>query len=690
MTNLVVNGAPHVVELGIKDSSRVVAQREPEAIPQHLPKVFIFAERGTEAEWLGVGNEREVMYGAVTFDERSRYFTHSTMLSNVVNAQGNICMYKRLVPADAGPSSNFTLWLDVLETTVDLYERNADGSLKTVNGDLVVTGTAPGFKVKWVKTFESDLALANTNFGTLAIREGSQVDPTDPQNRSSMYPVVQVKASSRGAWANNVGMRLWALDSRIDALPEKLIAQRRTFPYELQIVERDPVLGTTKIKPTVLNDSAVMFVLKQHTVDPSTDKDMYLADTYLQSYEETDTRYPIQHADLSGLAVYHDIIQQLVTKFHAAEVAYIDAQFHDFTANPEDANMFNIFSGKTLNGYEYNTFRFVTGGVNLNRYETIYADGGSDGTLSNTNFENLVIEQVRRYKDDYDEIQDKALHVESHLYDTGFSLDTKFELAAFIALRGDTFVTFGTFQEGDRSFDSSEQLSIAQALKARLMNLPESSYFGTQVVRAGIYGGDCTLRAARQTGKRRSTVYEVAHKRAKYMGAANGRWTTKMEYDRGAPGSLCEITTNHSSLWVPVKVRYRFWDAGLNWWARFDRSQSFCPAFKTVYSDETSLLIADSFVQCCIQLNKVNDRSWRAHSGTVGDSDAVFVQRVNDFITKNTLDRFDNRFPVVPDAMITEADRARGKISWHSRIKVYGDPMRTVALNYVEAFRNAE
>ena len=42
------------------------------------------------------------------------------------------------------------------------------------------------------------------------------------------------------------------------------------------------------------------------------------------------------------------------------------------------------------------------------------------------------------------------------------------------------------------------------------------------------------------------------------------------------------------------------------------------------------------------------------------------------------------------EAEAREADRARGKISWHSRIKVYGDPMRTVALNYVEAFRNAE
>ena len=690
MTNLVVNGAPHVVELGIKDSSRVVALRESEAIPQHLPKVYAFMERGTENEWLGAGNEREVQFGAKSFDERSVYFNHSTMLSNVVNRIGNICMYKRVVPADAGPAANFALWLDVLETTVDVYERNIDGSLKTVDGELVLAGTAPGFKVKWVKTFETDQALATSNFGTLSIREGSQVDPASPANRSQMYPIMQVKASSRGNWGNNMGMRLWGLDSRVDSIPEKLIGQRRAFPFRLQIVERDTLLGTTQVRPTILNDTSVMFVLKEHTVDPSTDKDMYLTDTYLNSFEEADSRYPVQHADLSGLVVYQTIIDQLQVKFHAAEADYIDPEFHDFAAVESDAYMFNMFSGKTLNGYEYNTFRFVTGGVNLNRYETVFADGGSDGTLSNENFEKLVVEQIRRYKDDYDEIQDKALHVESQLYDTGFSLDTKFELAAFIALRGDTFLTYGTFQEGDRSFDNSEQLSIAQALKARVMNLPESTYFGTEAVRAGIYGGDCVLRGARQKTKRRSTVYEVAHKRAKYMGAANGRWTTKMEYDRGAPGSLCEITTDHSVLWVPVKVRYRFWDAGLNWWGRYDRSQSFCPAFRTVYSDETSLLTADSFVQCCIQLNKVNDRSWRAHSGTVGDSDAVFIDRVNQFIIKSTLDRFDNRFPVVPDAMITEADRARGKISWHSRIKVFGDPMRTVALNYVEAFRNAD
>lgn len=109
---------------------------------------------------------------------------------------------------------------------------------------------------------------------------------------------------------------------------------------------------------------------------------------------------------------------------------------------------------------------------------------------------------------------------------------------------------------------------------------------------------------------------------------------------------------------------------------------------RTVYENETSVLTADSVAQAIIQLNKINDRSWRAHSGTVGQSDAVFVARVNQFIADAVRDRFDNRFPIEPDAMVTESDKARGSISWHSRIKIFADPMRTVAINYTEAFRN--
>lgn len=687
MTNVVVNGAPHYVDLYTKDSSIVVPTREAEAIPQHCPKVYLFAERGTEAEWLGGGNEREVQYGAVSFDERSKFFTHTTQLSNVVNAQGNVCMYKRMVPQDAGPKGNYTLWLDILETQVDIYARNRDGSIRTENGQPVIIGQGRGFKYMWVKTSESTLDALEQNFGRRSITEGAQFDPTNPTVRSQRYPILERHASSRGEWGNNVGDRFWGLDNRIETSPERLVAVERSFPYFLQVVERNAKLNSTKVLPTALADQNMMFTLKPGSVDPSTDKDMYLGTSYISTYSQLDSRYPIQQASLDGLAIYQDNIDELLAKLHAAEAQYIDPEFHDFTDSEDDKYLFNLFGGCTMNGYVYNTFVPVEGGLNLNRYETLFAGGASDGTLSLENLEKLVRADVARYADDYDEIQDKAYHVESILYDSGFSLEAKMELAQFISLRGDLFVTFSTFQEGSRSFDNSEELSIAQALKARLMNLPESVWFGTPVLRAAIYGGDCVLRNSR-TGKRVSTVMEVAHKRAKYMGASNGKWKTGMQYDQGHPGSLCEITTQHSKLWVPVKVRYRFWDAGLNWWGRYDRGQVFCPAFRTVYEIETSVLTADTVALAICQLNKINDRSWRAHSGTVGQSDAVFTERVNQFKRDAVRDRFDNRFPIEPETLVTESDKARGSISWHSGFRIFADPMRTVAINYTEAFRN--
>lgn len=687
MTTIVVNGAPHVVDLYTKDSSIITALREPEAIPQHLPKIYLFAERGSEKEWLGAGSERNTQYGVNTFDERSKFFNHVTNLSNVVNRLGNKCMYKRVIPQDAGPEANFCLWLDLLETTVDVYERNTDGSIKTVAGSPVITGTTAGYKYKIVKTFETDLAMAAQKFGVRTQIEGDQIDPLNPANRSIRYPILEMRVNSRGAWGTNIGTRFWGLDSRIDAIPEKMVKAEKAFPYKLQIVERDTRLNSVKQKPTVLNDPNVLFTFKPFTVDPTTDKELYLGTVYGRSYSQTDSRYPIQEADLSGLAIYQNNIDEIVGLLHTAEAPHIDPEFYDFTASGEDKYLFNFLSGTTMSGYAYHSYVPVDAGVTLNRYETVYAGGGSDGTISNEVFEQLVIAEVRRYADDYDEIQDKAYHVESHLYDSGFTLDTKMELTAFIALRGDTFVTFGTFQEGERSFDNSEELSIAHALKARLSNLPESIYFGTQVLRAGIYGGDCELRGSRLSN-RVSTVMEVAHKRAKYMGASEGGWKTGMQYDQGAPGSMAEITTGHSKLWVPVKVRYRFWDAGLNWWSRYDRSQVLCPAFRTVYPEETSVLTADTVAMAIIQLNKINDRSWRAHTGTTGQSDKVFEERVNQFIANQVRDKFDNRFPIEPACMVTESDKARGSISWHSRIKLFADPMRTVAINYTEVFRN--
>lgn len=691
---IIVNGAPHYVDLGTKDSSGLRAVRLAISYPQHLPKWYILAQKGTEAPWLGGSVERLNQYGDKTFDERSAYYTHQTEGSNVSNETGNIGIYQRIVPDDAGPRANLVLWLDLLPTLVDDFERMADGSIKLVDGVPVVIGQIPAFKYEWTRSFETTKEGAE-GFGTRTQQVGRLIDPANPSVRSVKYPVLEQRVSSRGKWGNDIGENLWGLDNRVDTIPEKMVNERRVFPYGIRMMERDTELGTVKTLNTATGAEQVIFTLKPMTLDPSTDADSYLAAAFQRSYFQTDTRYPVQSPALSDMVIYQDNIDAVLLAAYNAERPYIVADIHDFidagddeAKQNEEKYLFNLFGGRTLAGVPYRTFVPVVGTLSMDRSQTVYAGGGSDGTLNYGVVEKGMIADVRNYRDANHPYQDKAYYIESHMYDTGYTLNGKKEMAAFISIRGDTFVTFGTFQEGERSFDASEELSIASSLKATLANLPESTYFNTPVVRAGIYGGDA-LRRGQVISKRVSSVMEVIHKRSKYLGASDGKWKSGAAYDQGAPGSVCEILYDFSRLWTPTQVRYRFWDAGLNWWGHLNREQNFCPAFRTVYSDDTSLLTADTYAMALIFANRVNDRSWRVHSGTTGVDAPVFLKRITDYINGEVNGKTDGRYPMEPVPTITGEDAKRG-YSWHSGINIFGDPMRTVAVNYSEAFRSAD
>ena len=148
----IVNAAPMAIMLGTEDLSTRQITAVAEELPQHLPKVYIFAKKGPTTPQLVVGDSRTLMYGEESFDLRSPYATHTTVLSNQVNSKGNSQMIERLKPTDANPPASIRLSLDVLETMVPEYERNSDGSYATdLNGDKIQTGASiAGFKVKWV------------------------------------------------------------------------------------------------------------------------------------------------------------------------------------------------------------------------------------------------------------------------------------------------------------------------------------------------------------------------------------------------------------------------------------------------------------------------------------------------------------------------------------------------------------
>ena len=686
MANQIVNAAPMVIDYGTQDLSTRLLPREPELIPQHLPKFYLFAQKGPSEEQLVVGNVRDQMYGTESFNLRSKFANHSTVFANLVNAEGNACMIKRVIPEDAGPEASIVAWLDVLPTKVDLYERNTDGSIKTdALGQPIVLGQTDGYNVKWVITNHANAAEMQ-NFGQLNIVPGDQVD-TLTSIQSQRYPMFELKASSQGSYGNSCGIRLFAptIDT-VSSMPTKMMSANNAYPYFIQSIRRPDVLSSPKVIETLFGEQKSMVTFKKDVIDPLTDKQLYIGDTFIDSFQNlTDLRYAKLYGDFSDLKVYNDNIEFLVTKFHEAEIPHLGA-FSDFTTNPDEKHLFNFVTGVSSYNVPYHSFIFVDSVVTtrFSEYTNVYANGGSDGTLDDVTHARLVKNEATRYLDPNDQLQELAVHVESIIYDTGFPIETKYALCSIIAQRKDTFVVLSTHDVNDRVLTASEEHSIAIALRTRLQMYPESDYFGTPVMRGMIVGRCGKLRNSQFSDYLPLTA-EIAIKSAKYMGASNGRWKNGFHFD-GAPGSVVDYMYDISITWVPASVRNRNWDVGLNWVQSYDRRSYFFPALKTVYDNDTSVLNSYFTAMAICQLNKVAHSAWREFSGVSHLSNAQLVDRVNEFVNGRVANRFDQRFVIKPDAFMTDMDLLRG-FSWTLPIKIYAPNMKTVLTTYVQAYR---
>lgn len=689
----IANAAPMVIDLGTQDNSTVQAARTPISVPQHLPKFYLYTQKGPSTPQLVSGADRINMFGQASFNYPGPYANHATVFSNLVDGQGNMQMIERLIPADAGPNANLTMWLDVLPTLVPLYTRNSDGSIATdANGNPVATGTTvSGFKVKWVVTNQTTVAGLQTEFGTATITPGDQIDTSvSPNVQSQRYPMFDFQASSQGAWGNLAGIRMWAGTSQNNVnFPTTMMETLRTFPYYFAMVQAPNTTTSPSVVPTVLTDQSVMTVLKPQQVDPTTGAQLYVGDVLIQSYQDTNNAgYAPIYGNFSQMAVYQANIDNLLQQFYAAELAQVST-FSDITTNPQDKYLVNISNFKSSSGVPYAAIVPVsaTNAMSPSQYTNIMAAGSSDGTMSELLFNGLVQNAVAAYIDPNNPVMDIAVNVESILYDSGFNLQTKQALCNFVGVRKDTFVVLSTFDISQPVLTQAEEMSVAITLRTRLQMFPESDYFGTPVMRGMIMGYSGILLNSTYTGPLPLTA-EVAIKASRYMGAGNGIWKSGYNFD-GAPGSVLDYMVNPSISWLPATVRNKAWSAGLNWVQSFDRSSVFFPALKTVYDDDTSVLNSFFTAMAVAQLNKVAHAAWRQFSGVSHLTNVQLASKVNDFVNANTQGRFDNRFVIIPAAFFTDQDVANG-FSWTLPIKLYASNMETVMTTYVQAYRMSD
>lgn len=688
----IVNAAPMMNLQGIQDSSPTTPVIVAEQIPSHLPKFYFYAAQGPLDDQLVIGDAATQMYGAQSFDLRSKFATHATVAVNAAFAAANQCVLRRLQPADAPKPAGVRLSLDVLgPIQVPTYQRNSDGSYARdgVTGAIVPTGTkVQGYQVKWVvgpiPLDEED----NDTFGLATQTAGDQTD-TASSTQSKLYPVLDIAASSFGSGGNNSALRFYA-PTAVSSVPldTRILADELVYPFRMQFATRPDANTSTSVTPTQSGDQYVDVCFVPGVIDKNSDAQLYVGTQVPSAWQDiNDTSgTPNVYGPFGQFHSYDDEISALVAEFYTAEKPFIDA-FSDFTGQDGEQNLFNFVSGVSSQNVPYHSFVFNTtdaNAISLSQNTNLFAVGGGDGTMSEDLFDTLVGQAIQEYADPLNVILDTAGHPESIFYDTGFTLATKKLLPAFISQRKDTFLVLATHSVNGPALTASQESSVALSLKTTVSLYPESEVYGTPVVRAMVIGRSGTFIGSQYT-KRLPLTLEILIKSAGYMGAGNGVWKSTANFDR-APGSVVKYFSNINVTFTPATQRTKDWAAGLVWVQSYSRRAYFFPALKTVYDDDTSVLNSYFTAMICCELEKIGEASWREFSGESSLTDGQLCKAVDDFIVAEVQGRFDNRVVIQPVTTVTGQDAQRG-FSWTTVIDLYANNMRTVGSLTINTLR---
>lgn len=687
----ILNATPQVIPLGTRDFSNRLVPIRPLNIPQHLPKLYIYAEKGPEGPYYVSDTSNIVdLYGARTFDPDQPYFTHQTAFLQAIFGQGNACVVHRIVPSDARVAY-ITLAIaidDQDQTNVTYYARNADGSFDT-SSSIATNGVER--RVRWL----------------VGISQTPPSATPSTSNNITTYPILSIRARFPGSYANRYAIRLYPVYNRDDSnvpFPSEVLDDGNNFPYVFELVRRNDD-GTVRPVINRLGAFITQFAFEENFRHPTTRAylgfERVLSDYYIDTPVESDS------ATIGSVTVYRnnlntvlDILRNVM--YSALSIVGTDPRtdqnlYQAVTPNDPYRYLVNIIGLSNSDGSPYYGVRFFTLAelgsdyptssyepITLTPSTNVYLRQGFDGTMSYTSFEGAILADLDNYSDPASPYMDMVRHPESVLYDSGFTLPVKEEMCKFISRRKDTVVILSTYVVGSSSNSLSNQISVGQILKTRLELYPESISFGTPVMRGVLVVGSGVPLSGNYR-ERLPLTYEIAIKAARYMGASNGMWRNGYLFDR-SPNNVINEMGDIDIDWLPATTRNDLWRNGMNFALRYSVNTSFFPALQTIYPDDTSVLNSFFTMMAISYLNKVSYAAWREFTGSISLTNAQLEERVNDFVRENTKDKFDGLFVIRPEATVTELDALRG-YSWTLPIKIYANNMKTVMTTYIEAYR---
>lgn len=533
--------------------------------------------------------------------------------------------------------------------------------------------------------------------------------------KSRMYPIFEVRAKEYGKAYSNIG---FSINSSYKSNFNKQLAKvTGRYPYTFCLYTRENEKASPTVFRSLSSENEVEFFFTgKPTENPIIRARIDMEQVFnTQWYNETDPVRAYRPFDLEVPFIYEDNFNTLLDKIFKNEMPLIEQEPKLYTVDNEygkSADWYDFdFTGKVeeqkrlLNPFTCFTSKHVPlqsviidksrpelkdnlKEVDMSLRKPIFLQDGSDGTLSNEEFEKAVVKEMRKYADPDSEVMELAYNVESAFWDSGFTLDTKFELLNFISLRKDTFIVMSTHSvDLDKPLTPSQEQAVASALNARFKLHPESTFYGTGVARGLIVQG-CGLDSIGHDGVYRPQSKDLLIKTSRFAGAATGKWNKAYLFDRGERCVIDNLKDIYPAF-IPQSQKASLWMSNIVYSQRYDRSNYFFPALQTVYDNETSVLNNYFTIMGICTVTKEAFNTWKAYSGSIDLTSIEFKDAVERYLRNRLEDKFAGILTAIPVCEITDEDKLRG-YSYRLKVKLFANMSKTVCIYTTETYRMGE
>lgn len=736
MSIAINNSTPDIKLTGIKDESGRIVQDTEVSLPQHLPLILSFAEKGDENGEVLTPSQLFSKHGIRTTDPLEQYGTHVTELLRGLLEQGNQVLFKRLRPTDAADPAWLRLSVGITKAPITEKRMVLDESTQLEVEQEVPTGVN-GYIIRWMtSTPEASKAALNRlsetdrqiltrsmSFGQgLTVAQLGLIDDDEVstlaagpvavgQSQERIYPIFDLRVNSFGSWGNNQGIRISAPNETSRQQPDlRFYEATLARPFRIQFVSRKDARQAARTVANRYGELSVDLSFKPGAVNPlAGNDDVYIGTTLIESFENLDPINPVR-SPFSDIKIYNENIEHIVKTIYKAELEQDEkVPYGELPSSPKGRRLtpvtdesieepwwqIDFMTGRAMNGNLYRTVRVVdvrNQGATLDETTEHWAKGGTDGTMGNKSYNALVSDFMAELSNPGNPFNELAKYPYSHFYDTGFPFDMKEELLTPMRLRKDVMVTLSTHSvdkedtgnHGVIPLTPSVEAGVVRALGSIVTAYPESEIYGTKACRANIIMQAGKLINSNYKGYLPVT-YELAMKRAHFMGASDGRYKIGQGYDQDGLKQT-RFMKDITNAFIPFTQRERNWTRGASWLQNYDAKRTFFPAVRTVYSDETSVLTSDINVNICAYLEKVCFFVWRRLVGSSKMTKKQLIEKSDKMILEYVEGIFDGRAVIKPRTYFTDGDDQRG-YSWHCEIHAHLNNMRTVKVATIVTHR---